>query len=77
LLKPEAFLPRAHLIDVFCEERDRLNRVYLESTGKVFGAGKTIPEMTSKEWREATKVARALCKAALANLKRHREEHGC
>jgi len=33
--------------------------------------------MTSAKWREAIKAARAVCKAALADLKRHQKEHGC
>jgi hypothetical protein len=60
-----------------CEERDRLNRAYLEATTKVFGAGKVVPNMTSSKWREATQRARAACKAALADLNRHKKEHGC
>jgi hypothetical protein len=60
-----------------CEERHRLNRIYLATTAKVFGAGKAVSTMTSAEWRDATKAARAVCKAALADLKRHRREHGC
>jgi hypothetical protein len=75
--KEKLFLSRERLIDVVCEERNRLNRVYLDATAKVFGAGKAVAQMTSSEWREATKAAREVCKAALANLKRHRKEHGC
>jgi len=60
-----------------CEEHHRLNRIYLAATANVFGAGKDIPNMTSAKWRETTKTARAVCKAALADLKLHRKKHGC
>jgi hypothetical protein len=62
---------------VGCEERQRLNRVYLAATTKVFDAGKADPHMKSVKWREATKEARAFCKAALVDIIRHRKEHGC
>jgi hypothetical protein len=60
-----------------CEEGDRLNRAYLEAVTKVFDAGKMVPNITSSKWREATLKARLACKAALADLNRHRKEHGC
>ena len=60
-----------------CEEGNRLNRAYLEAVTKVFDAGKVVPNMTSSKWREATLKARLACKAALANLLKHRKEHGC
>jgi hypothetical protein len=60
-----------------CEERDRLNSAYLAAASNVFSAGKAVPKMTSTKWREAIQEARAMCKAALADLKRHKKEHGC
>jgi hypothetical protein len=62
---------------MICEVRDRLNRAYLEATTTIFVAGKAIPNMTSAKWKEATLKARALCKTALADLNRHKKEHGC
>jgi hypothetical protein len=62
---------------VACDERDQLIRIYLEACIRVADAGKAIPDMKSAEWREATKAARAACKATLTNLSRHRKEHGC
>jgi hypothetical protein len=47
------------------------------AASNVFSAGKTAPNMTSAKWREATQKARATCKAALTDLKRHQKEHGC
>jgi hypothetical protein len=60
-----------------CEEHQRLNRIYLSAAAKVFEAGKDIPNITSDKWREATLKARLACKAALADLHKHRKEHGC
>lgn len=62
---------------MICEERDRLNRAYLDASTKIFGAGEAVPNMTSGSWREATKTSRALSKAALVALNRHKKEHGC
>jgi hypothetical protein len=56
-----------------CEERDRLNRVYLDATTKVFGAGKEVPNITSAKWRKRPQKARTACKAALADLKTSQE----
>jgi hypothetical protein len=58
-----------------CAEMERLNRVYLDAVSKVFTAGRAVP--TNSEWRAATERARADCMGALAELKRHKEEHGC
>jgi hypothetical protein len=60
-----------------CTELERLNRIYLDAVTKVFGAGKVVPNTTSSDWRAATEMARSDCRAALAELKRHKKEHGC
>jgi hypothetical protein len=73
----EAFHRSPRLTCVPCEERDRLNRIYHEAIAKIHGSGKTVSDMTSAKWREATKDTRAACRAALADLKRHTKEHGC
>ena len=60
-----------------CEERKRLANVYLDSVRKNAMAGARILTTNSKAWLEATKETRPACDVALADLKRHREEHGC
>jgi hypothetical protein len=60
-----------------CEERDRLKREYLDAAAKVQVAGSGVVEMTSTKWKEATSATRAVSKAALEALNRHRKEHGC
>ena len=62
---------------MFCEERARLNRAYLDDAKKVFSAGKAAPNMNSAKWRVAKIAAREVCKLALEKLERHRKEHGC
>ena len=59
-----------------CEERDRLTRAYLDAAGKVQESGRGI-DAKSPEWKMATSQARAVSKAALETLNRHRKEHGC
>ena len=60
-----------------CEERKRLERLYLDAVRKNAVAGAHLLNTKSEAWREATKDTRAACDVALANLNRHREEHGC
>jgi hypothetical protein len=45
----------ARLTSVLCEERDRLNSIYLAAAAKVFDARKVVAKMTPVEWREAPK----------------------
>jgi hypothetical protein len=54
-----------------------LEQVYLDAVAKIRGSGETVRDMKSAKWREATKETRGASKAALAELKRHRKEHGC
>jgi hypothetical protein len=62
---------------VVCEERKRLERLYLDAVRQNAVAGAHLLNTKSEAWREATKDTRAACDVALANLNRHREEHGC
>jgi hypothetical protein len=62
---------------VQCEERERLNRVYLDAAAKISASGKKVLDTKSVAWKEATRHSRATSKAALEALKRHRKEHGC
>jgi hypothetical protein len=62
---------------VVCEERKRLERLYLDAVRKNAVAGAHLLNTKSEAWQEATKDTRAACDVALANLNRHREEHGC
>jgi hypothetical protein len=62
---------------VVCEERKRLEKLYRDAVRKNTVAGAHILNTKSEAWREATKDTRAGCDVALANLNRHREEHGC
>jgi hypothetical protein len=62
---------------VQCEERERLNRIYLDAVAKIQESGSAVLDITSAKWKEATSQTRATSKAALAELKRHEEEHGC
>jgi hypothetical protein len=62
---------------VHCEERKLPEKAYLDAERKNIMAGAHILNTNSKAWREATKETRAACDVALADLNRHREEHGC
>ncbi len=62
---------------VLCEERQLLAKVYLDAVRKNSIAGMRILNTKSEAWREATKETRAACDVTLADLNRHREEHGC
>jgi len=60
-----------------CEEKDRLTAVYLAAVVKNALAGRTVADIKSEAWREATKETRAACEKALEELNRHKAEHGC
>jgi hypothetical protein len=60
-----------------CEERKRLEKVYLEAVRKNVMAGAHVLNSKSAAWREATKTTRAACDATLADLNGHRGKHGC
>lgn len=60
-----------------CEERQRLERVYIDSVRRNAKAGAHVLNTKSDEWREATKETCAECDIALEDLERHRKEHGC
>lgn len=60
-----------------CEERKRLESIYIDAVRKNVKAGAHILDTKSEAWREATKETSAACDVALENLNRHREEHGC
>jgi hypothetical protein len=60
-----------------CEKRNQLAKVYLDAVRKTGVAGMRILNVKSEAWREATLETRAACDVALADLNRHREEHGC
>jgi len=62
---------------VSCKERDRLVYLYLDAVAQNIEAGKAYLDMRTYQWREATKETRAVCEDALADLNRHRAEHGC
>jgi hypothetical protein len=67
----------ARTSNVYCAERERLEKVYLASFAANAFAGRFVADMRSEAWREATKETQVACKAALADLKRHRKEHDC
>jgi hypothetical protein len=60
-----------------CEERKRLEKVYLDAIRKNVMAGAHILNSKSEAWREATKTTRAACDVTLEALNQHRAEHGC
>ena len=60
-----------------CEERDRLNRAYLDAAARIQESGSAVQDVENAKWKEATRKARAVSKAALEALKRHKNEHGC
>jgi hypothetical protein len=61
---------------IACEDRDRLKRAYIDAARKVQESGRGI-DAKSAQWKEATRQVRAVSKAALEALNRHRKEHGC
>ena len=60
-----------------CEERKRLEGIYLAAVAANNEAARIVADMRSEAWREATKDTRAACEEALADLSAHRKEHGC
>ena len=60
-----------------CDERSVLTARFLEVVAANIEAGKTVADMRSPEWREATHDTRAACEDALGALNEHRAEHGC
>jgi hypothetical protein len=60
-----------------CEERERLEKIYLAAVVRNAKAGLGIADMRSEAWREATKDTRDACEEALEQLNAHRREHGC
>ncbi len=60
-----------------CEERARLEKIYLDAVVELSRAGVHIADMKSEAWREATKATREACQDALDDLNTHRQEHGC
>ena len=60
-----------------CEERKRHEEVYNAAVAAIVAAGRNVPDMKSEAWRNATKETREACQAALDDLNRHRNEHGC
>jgi hypothetical protein len=60
-----------------CEERDRLTRIYLSAVALYDEQAKTVSDLKSEAWRDASKRLREACQDALANLNAHRKEHGC
>jgi hypothetical protein len=62
---------------VLCEERARLEKIYLDAVLELSSAGVHIADMKSEAWREATKETREACQGTLADLNDHRKGHGC
>ena len=60
-----------------CDERSVLTARYREAVARNTGAGETVADLKSPEWREATHDTRMACEAALLALNEHRKEHGC
>jgi hypothetical protein len=60
-----------------CDERKRLEKVYLDAIRENTMAAAHILNAKSKAWREATKETRAACDATLEALNKHRAKHGC
>jgi hypothetical protein len=72
---------RALIGPVYCKQRERLIKLHLAAVAKNAEAGETLAESRGKGWREAwleaTREARRACRETLADLNRHRAEHGC
>lgn len=60
-----------------CEERDKLQRIYMNAVVQNARTGLHFSDVASQAWLEATKDTREDCEEALAELNRHRAEHGC
>jgi hypothetical protein len=66
---------------MLCIERRRLVSIYIAVIAKNYEARNVIPSLHGKGWREeqrdATKNIHVACETAIADLNRHRAEHGC
>jgi hypothetical protein len=62
---------------VFCEERERLRKLYLSAVGENLQAARECTRMNTEAWKEATKKTQDECDTALGELNRHKTEHGC
>lgn len=71
------YLPRSVYSGLPCEERERLLRVYLAAVDKYVAASEQVSDVKGLDWQQATKDTREDCEVALAELNRHKAEHGC
>ena len=62
---------------LYCAERNRRLRIYVDAVAKVNEAGEAFANLQSPETRDATTYARAVCQEALVAFSQHRREHGC
>jgi hypothetical protein len=64
-----------------CEERQRLNSLHLAAVARHTEVEEAVAEPKSQGGREARQEAmkqtRRVCRETLADLNRHRAEHGC
>ena len=60
-----------------CEEKERLQKAYLEAFLANSKAGQHVKSKRGAAWLQATQETRELCEAAKRALRRHRAEHGC
>jgi len=60
-----------------CEQREKLQQIYLDAVVLNARVGLNFADVNSKEWLEATNETRQRCLDALADLDRHKAEHGC
>ena len=62
---------------MYCQEHERLTAIFLDAVDKNDEAARTVIDIKSEEWRDATKETRSICIAALTALNDHRVQHGC
>jgi len=62
---------------IACEERKRLEEVYLNALRENLTAGVRIRHTNNETWLEATRETRATVAEALMHLESHRREHAC
>ena len=62
---------------VFCDERDRLKSIQLSAVLKHLKVPGEDIAIDSAAWKQATKKTQKECNEALAELNRHKKEHGC
>jgi len=64
-----------------CEEHQRLISVHLAAVARLNEADEAVAKSRGQGgwevWHEAAKEARRVCREILADLDRHRQEHGC